>query len=51
MFGVPDKRLVFDVEYVHDDVLYEVEVLQLGPEHDQVQRGVSLQLTRLEIQP
>ena len=45
----PDEGLVFDVEYVHDNGLYEVEVLQLLSEHDEVQGRVRLQLTCLEI--
>ena len=44
----PDEGLVLDVEYVHDNGLYEVQVLQFRTEHDQVQGGVRLQFSCLE---
>ena len=46
--GSAHEAVPLDLEQVHDDVLDEVEVLQLRPEHYQVQSRDCLQLTRLE---
>ena len=43
-----DKGLPLDVEEVDYDVLDEVEVLQLGAEHYQVEGGLGLKLPRLQ---
>ena len=43
----PDKGVVLGVQQVHHHVLNQVQVLQLRPEHDQIQGRVGLQFASL----
>ena len=44
-----DVGVPLGLEQVHDDVLDEVEVLEVGPEHDQVEGRLGLELPGLRV--